>query len=304
MNSKNTLAIVTVVVLTLIFAASRRKDPEMAALLQSNAKTIETLEQKLTDLQQTVGRQSQLINQLRVEPLGQAIIATPGPATLDSEELWVTLEPLVEQHLEDREQRKRDANRQRKEEAMAKSREHRNQQLAEQLGLNPFQLEHLAKLRAEIQDKRREAMMPEEGEPFDPKRLPGILEQLEEEEQLRLAGFLTADQIEQYKKRTSQSVQFMSFGSDNEGPSPLSGAMNFSIQLPAGAVGASAIRTLTVLGDVEGDGASAAVFIEESDFFTEGEEPGEIILDNGESLLPPLPFPPLPLSPLPPPPEE
>ena len=295
MNSINTLAIVTVVVLTLIFAASRRKDPEMAALLQSNAKTIETLEQKLTDIQQAVGRQSQLINQLRVEPIGQAI-ATPGPATLDSEELWVTLEPLVEQHLEDREQRKRDANRQRKEEAMAKSREHRNQQLAEQLGLNPFQSGHLAKLRAEIQDKRREAMMPEEGEPFDPKRLPGILEQLEEEEQLRLAGFLTADQIEQYKKRTSQSVQFMSFGSDNEGSSPLSGAMNFSIQLPAGAVGASAIRTLTVLGDVEGDGASAAVFIEESDFFTEGEEPGEIILDNGE----PLPFPPLPL----PPPEE
>ena len=295
MNSINTLAIVTVVVLTLIFAASRRKDPEMAALLQSNAKTIETLEQKLTDIQQAVGRQSQLINQLRVEPIGQAI-ATPGPATLDSEELWVTLEPLVEQHLEDREQRKRDANRQRKEEAMAKSREHRNQQLAEQLGLNPFQSEHLAKLRAEIQDKRREAMMPEEGEPFDPKRLPGILEQLEEEEQLRLAGFLTADQIEQYKKRTSQSVQFMSFGSDNEGSSPLSGAMNFSIQLPAGAVGASAIRTLTVLGDVEGDGASAAVFIEESDFFTEGEEAGEIILYNGE----PLPFPPLPL----PPPEE
>ena len=295
MNSINTLAIVTVVVLTLIFAASRRKDPEMAALLQSNAKTIETLEQKLTDIQQAVGRQSQLINQLRVEPIGQAI-ATPGPATLDSEELWVTLEPLVEQHLEDREQRKRDANRQRKEEAMAKSREHRNQQLGEQLGLNPFQSGHLAKLRAEIQDKRREAMMPEEGEPFDPKRLPGILEQLEEEEQLRLAGFLTADQIEQYKKRTSQSVQFMSFGSDNEGSSPLSGAMNFSIQLPAGAVGASAIRTLTVLGDVEGGGASAAVFIEESDFFTEGEEPGEIILDNGE----PLPFPPLPL----PPPEE
>ena len=295
MNSINTLAIVTVVVLTLIFAASRRKDPEMAALLQSNAKTIETLEQKLTDIQQAVGRQSQLINQLRVEPIGQAI-ATPGPATLDSEELWVTLEPLVEQHLEDREQRKRDANRQRKEEAMAKSREHRNQQLGEQLGLNPFQSEHLAKLRAEIQDKRREAMMPEEGEPFDPKRLPGILEQLQEEEQLRLAGFLTADQIEQYKKRTSQSVQFMSFGSDNEGSSPLSGAMNFSIQLPAGAVGASAIRTLTVLGDVEGDGASAAVFIEESDFFTEGEEAGEIILYNGE----PLPFPPLPL----PPPEE
>ena len=296
MNSKITLAIVTVVVLTLIFAASRRKDPEMAALLRSNVKTIETLEQKLTDLQQTVGRQSQLINRLRVEPLGQAI-AAPGPATLDSEELWGTLEPLVEQHLEDREQRKRDANRQRKEEAMAKSREHRNQQLAEQLSLNPFQSEQMAKLRAEIQDKRREAMMPEEGEPFDPKRLPGILEQLEKEEQLRLAGFLTTDQVEQYKKHTSQTVQFMSLGGDNEGPSPLSGAMNFSIQLPAGAVGASAIRTLTVQGDVEGDGASAAVFIEESDFFTEGEELGEIILDNGELLLPP-PFP------LPPPPEE
>ncbi|MEO1862674.1 MAG: hypothetical protein ABGY13_06310 [Verrucomicrobiia bacterium] len=296
MSSKITLAIVTVVVLTLIFAASRRKDPEMATLLRSNVKTIETLEQKLTDLQQTVGRQSQLINRLRVEPLGQAI-AAPGPATLDSEELWGTLEPLVEQHLEDREQRKRDANRQRREEAMANSREHRNQQLAEQLGLNPFQSEQLAKLRAEIQDKRREAMMPEEGEPFDPKRLPGILEQLEKEEQLRLAGFLTTDQVEQYKKRTSQTVQFMSLGGDNEGPSPLSGAMNFSIQLPAGAVGASAIRTLTVQSDVEGDGASAAVFIEESDFFTEGEELGEIILDNGELLLPP-PFP------LPPPPEE
>ena len=303
MNSKITLAIVTVVVLTLIFAASRRKDPEMAALLRSNVKTIETLEQKLTDLQQTVGRQSQLINRLRVEPLGQ-VIAAPGPATLVSEELWVTLKPLVEQHIEDREQRKRDANRPRREEAMAKSREHRNQQLAEQLSLNPFQSEQMAKLRAEIQDKRREAMMPEEGEPFDPKRLPGILEQLEKEEQLRLAGFLTTDQVEQYKKHTSQTVQFMSLGGDNEGPAPLSGAMNFSIQLPAGAVGASAIRTLTVQGDVEGDGASAAVFIEESDFFTEGEEPGQIILNNGELLLPPLPFQPLPLPPLPPPPEE
>ena len=295
MNSKITLAIVAVVVLTLILAAISRKDTEMVVLLQSKAKTIDTLEQKLTDLQQTVGRQSQLINQLRVEPIGQAI-PTPGSATLDSEELWVTLEPLVEQHLEDREQRKRDANRQRREEAMAKSREHRNQQLAEQLGLNPFQSEQLAKLRAEIQDKRREAMMPEEGEPFDPKRLPGILEQLEKEEQLRLAGFLTADQVERYKKRASQSVH-MSLGGNNEGPTPLSGAMNFSIQLPAGAVGASAIRTLTVQGDAEGDGTSAAVFIEESDFFTEGEELGEIILDNGELLLPP-PFP------LPPPPEE
>lgn len=295
MNSKITLVIVAVVVLTLILAAISRKDTEMAVLLQSKAKTIDTLEQKLTDLQQTVGRQSQLINQLRVEPIGQAI-PTPGPATLDSEELWVTLEPLVEQHLEDREQRKRDANRQRREEAMAKSREHRNQQLAEQLGLNPFQSEQLAKLRAEIQDKRREAMMPEEGEPFDPKRLPGILEQLEKEEQLRLAGFLTADQVERYKKRTSQSVH-MSFGGDDEGPTPLSGAMNLSIQLPAGAVEASAIRTLTVQGDAEGDGASASVFIEESNFFTEGEELGEIILDNGELLL-------LPPFPLPPPPEE
>ncbi len=93
-------------------------------------------------------------------------------APFDSEDLWVTLEPFVEQHLEDREVRQREEQRQQMEDAMAKSRERRNQQLTKQLGLNPFQAEQLAKLRDEFQARRREAMMPEEGQGFDPKRLP------------------------------------------------------------------------------------------------------------------------------------
>ncbi|SVD51687.1 uncharacterized protein METZ01_LOCUS404541, partial [marine metagenome] len=216
---------------------------------------------------------------------------------IESEDLWVTLEPFVEQHLENREERKRDEQRQRREEAMAKSRERHNQQLAEQLGLNPFQAEQLAKLRDEFQAKRRELMMPEEGEPFDPKRLPEILGQLEKEERTRLVGFLTPEQVNQYQNRSSQSVQFMSLG-DGDVAGALSEALNISIQIPPGAAGASAIRTLTVQGEAVGDDAGAAFIIEESDFIADVEEPGEIIFEEGE---PPLPFPPLPG---PPPPEE
>ena len=144
MNSKATLGIILgFVALMLIFAASRRKSAENTELFQANAKTISALEQRLEDLKQTVSRQSRLINQLRAEPLGQAQ-AKPAQAPFDSEDLWVTLEPFVEQHLEDREERQRDEQREQMEEVMAKSRERRNQQLAKQLGLNPFQSEHLA----------------------------------------------------------------------------------------------------------------------------------------------------------------
>ena len=296
MNTKVTLGVVSgLVALMLVFIASRRKSAEIAERLQYSAQTVAELEQRLEDLQQTVGRQSRLINQLRAEPLGQPV---GEPEPIESEDLWVTLEPFVEQHLENREERKRDEQRQRREEAMAKSRERRNQQLAEQLGLNPFQAEQLAKLRDEFQAKRRELMMPEEGEPFDPKRLPEILGQLEKEERTRLAGFLTPEQMNQYQNRSSQSVQFMSLG-DGDVAGALSEALNISIQIPPGAAGASAIRTLTVQGDTVGDDGTALI-IQESDFITEGEGSGEIIFEEGEPPLPP--FPPLPF-PVPPPPE-
>ena len=296
MNTKVTLGVVSgLVALMLVFIASRRKSAEIADRLQFSAQTVAELEQRLEDLQQTVGRQSRLINQLRAEPLGQPV---GEPEPIESEDLWVTLEPFVEQHLEDREERKRDEQRQRREEAMVKSRERRNQQLAEQLGLNPFQAEQLAKLRDEFQAKRRELMMPEEGEPFDPKRLPEILGQLEKEERTRLVGFLTPEQVNQYQNRSSQSVQFMSLG-DGDVAGALSEALNISIQIPPGAAGASAIRTLTVQGDTVGDDGTALI-IQESDFITEGEGSGEIIFEEGEPPLPP--FPPLPF-PVPPPPE-
>ena len=296
MNTKVTLGVVSgLVALMLVFIASRRKSAEIADRLQFSAQTVAELEQRLEDLQQTVGRQSRLINQLRAEPLGQPV---GEPEPIESEDLWVTLEPFVEQHLENREERKRDEPRQRREEAMAKSRARRNQQLAEQLGLNPFQAEQLAKLRDEFQAKRRELMMPEEGEPFDPKRLPEILGQLEKEERTRLAGFLTPVQVNQYQNRSSQSVQFMSLG-DGDVAGALSEALNISIQIPPGAAGASAIRTLTVQGDTVGDDGTALI-IQESDFITEGEGSGEIIFEEGEPPLPP--FPPLPF-PVPPPPE-
>ncbi len=55
-------------------------------------------------------------------------------------------------------------------------------------------------------------------------------------------------------------------------------ALNFSIQ------------TLTVGAGAGGDADAGAAFIfEESEIFTEGEEPGEIPFDNGEPPLPPFP---------------
>ena len=107
---------------------------------------------------------------------------------------------------------------------------------------------------------------------------------------MRLAGFLTSDQVEQYNNRSSRSVQVMNYRSGGDGAGASSEALNFSIQLPTGAIEASAIQTLTV-----GDDVSEAFIFEESEIFTEGEEPGEIIFDNGEPPL--LPLPPYPVPP-------
>ena len=98
------------------------------------------------------------------------------------------MEPFVEQHMEDREVRKREEAQQKIEEAMAKSRERRNEQLAEQLGLNPFQAEQLAKVRADFQ-QRRDDMFKAGGGIANPQELPEKLKVIKEEEQQALAGF-------------------------------------------------------------------------------------------------------------------
>ena len=48
------------VFLFLVFAVSRNDNDGIAELLKSNALTIETMEQRLTDIQQTVSRQTRL----------------------------------------------------------------------------------------------------------------------------------------------------------------------------------------------------------------------------------------------------
>ena len=95
--------------------------------------------------------------------------------------------------------------------------------------------------------------------------------------QTRLAGFLTPDQVGQYKSRSSRSVQVMSMGGGSVSGAS-SEALNFSIQ------------TLTVGAGAD---AGAAFIFEESEIFKEGEESGEILFDNGEPPQPPFPpFPP------------
>ena len=91
--------------------------------------------------------------------------------------------------------------------------------------------------------------------------------------QTRLAGFLTPDQVGHYKSRSSRSVQVMSMGGGGVSGAS-SEALNFSIQ------------TLTVGAGAD---AGAAFIFEESEIFTEGEELGEILFDNGEPPLPPVP---------------
>ena len=290
MNTKVTLGVVLgLLALMMVVIASRRKSAEVAKRLQSSEQTVAELEQQLGALRQTVGRQSRLINQLPAEPLGQAALDDPGEVLLESDDLWVALEPFVEQHLEDREARQREEKRQRREEAMAKSRERRNRQLADQLGLNPFQSEQLVKVRDEFQAKRRDAVMPEEGEPLDPGRMKEILQQLNEDEQERLARFLTPEQMEQYQNRSSRAVQVMSFAGQADGA--LIEGLNLSLQMAPDAIGTSSIRM--TLGDETGE----AGVIEDRDLIVGDGEAGEFIFEEGEPPLPPLP-------PFPPPPPE
>ena len=64
---------------------------------------------------------------------------------------------------------------------MAKSRERRNEQLAEKLDLNPFQTEQLGKVREEFKQKRDELLM-SNGGIADPKKLPEQLKAIKEAE--------------------------------------------------------------------------------------------------------------------------
>ena len=77
------------------------------------------------------------------------------------------MEPFVEQHMEDREVRKREEAQQKIEDAMVKSRERRN----EQLGLNPFQAEQLAKVRVHFK-QRRDGLFKAGGGIANPQELP------------------------------------------------------------------------------------------------------------------------------------
>ena len=127
------------------------------AVNRASSRSAPSLKQSISELQKTVKKQSRVIEQLS----NGTVTVDEGDTTepLDSsfaggEELWAVMEPFVEQHMEDREVRKREEAQQKTEEAMAKSRERRNEQLAEQLGLNPFQAEQLAKVRADFKQRR------------------------------------------------------------------------------------------------------------------------------------------------------
>ena len=88
-----------------------------------------------------MNRQSHVIERLSNEPISTS---DDEPAeVVDSsfaggEQLWAVIEPFVEKHIEDREVHMREEAHQKMVEAMAKSRERRNEQLAEKLDLNPF----------------------------------------------------------------------------------------------------------------------------------------------------------------------
>ena len=172
------------------------------------------------------------------------------------------MEPFVEQHIEDREVRKREEAQQKIEDAMAKSRERRNEQLAEQLGLNPFQAEQLAKVRADFK-QRRDDLFKAGGGIANPKELPEQLKAIKEEEQQALAGFLTADQLEQYSKRNASARVFSFTGDGQEGIAGAVGrALNFSINLPDGELGPPPeIQAITIDASAEG----APVFLNGGD---------------------------------------
>ena len=268
MNSKAPIymfvASVVVAVGMLVFAVNR-SSPQEGELTGQQAQEIAALQQSISELQQTVKNQSRIIEQL--SDGGLSIEAGNETESLDSsfaggEDLWAVMEPFVEQHIEDREVRKREEAQQKIEDAMAKSRERRNEQLAEQLGLNPFQAEQLAKVRADFK-QRRDDLFNAGGGIANPKELPEQLKAIKEEEQQALAGFLTADQLEQYSKRNASARVFSFTGDGQEGIAGAVGrALNFSINLPDGELGPPPeIQAITIDASAEG----APVFLNGGD---------------------------------------
>ncbi len=268
MNSKAPIymfvASVVVAVGMLVFAVNRSSSQE-GELTGQQAQEIAALQQSISELQQTVKNQSRIIEQL--SDGGISIEAGNETESLDSsfaggEDLWAVMEPFVEQHIEDREVRKREEAQQKIEDAMAKSRERRNEQLAEQLGLNPFQAEQLAKVRADFK-QRRDDLFNGGGGIANPKELPEQLKAIKEEEQQALAGFLTADQLEQYSKRNASARVFSFTGDGQEGIAGAVGrALNFSINLPDGELGPPPeIQAITIDASAEG----APVFLNGGD---------------------------------------
>ena len=268
MNSKAPIymfvASVVVAVGMLVFAVNRSSSQE-GELTGQQAQEIAALQQSISELQQTVKKQSRIIEQL--SDGGISIEAGNETESLDSsfaggEDLWAVMEPFVEQHIEDREVRKREEAQQKIEDAMAKSRERRNEQLAEQLGLNPFQAEQLAKVRADFK-QRRDDLFNAGGGIANPKELPEQLKAIKEEEQQALAGFLTADQLEQYSKRNASARVFSFTGDGQEGIAGAVGrALNFSINLPDGELGPPPeIQAITIDASAEG----APVFLNGGD---------------------------------------
>ena len=268
MNSKAPIymfvASVVVAVGMLVFAVNRSSSQE-GELTGQQAQEIAALQQSISELQQTVKNQSRIIEQL--SDGGISIEAGNETESLESsfaggEDLWAVMEPFVEQHIEDREVRKREEAQQKIEDAMAKSRERRNEQLAEQLGLNPFQAEQLAKVRADFK-QRRDDLFKAGGGIANPKELPEQLKAIKEEEQQALAGFLTADQLEQYSKRNASARVFSFTGDGQEGIAGAVGrALNFSINLPDGELAPPPeIQAITIDASAEG----APVFLNGGD---------------------------------------
>jgi len=268
MNSKAPIYIfvasVVVAIGMLVFAVNRAGSQESAPS-EEQTQEIAALKQSISELQQTVKKQSRVIEQLS----NGTVTVDEGDTTepLDSsfaggEELWAVMEPFVEQHMEDREVRKREEAQQKIEEAMAKSRERRNEQLAKQLGLKPFQAEQLAKVRADFKQRRDDMFKVGVGI-TNPQELPEKLNVIKEEKQQALAGFLTADQLEKYNKHHGSTRVFSFAGDGQEGIAGAVGrALNFSINIPDGEAGpVPEIQVITVDASAEG----APVFLNGGD---------------------------------------
>jgi len=280
------VASVVVAVGMLVFAVNQSSSRGSESARQQ-AQDITTLKQTISELQQAVEKQSRVIEQLSDESVAIKKMDTMEP--LDSsfaggEELWGVMEPFVEEHLDNREVRKREEANQKIEKAMAESRERRNEQLAEKLDLNPFQVEQLAKVRADFK-KRRDDLVKAGGDTANPKELSEQLKVLKKEEQQVLAGFLTADQLEQYNKH-NLSARVFSFASD--GQESIAGAvgraLNFSINIPEGELNTPPeIQTIKIDASVNG---GSAVILEGGDRTTVIRSETRIISPgDGEAII-------------------